>query len=283
MAARSVPLPRPRSSDVLTSRFFLVSVALLVLNDWMLKTALGSWVTGKLSDFAGLAAFAILWTALLPRRRDAVFALTAVGFMIWKSPASEGPLVAWNALGVWPLARVVDYTDWIALAALVPAYRATSGYLTERHRPRRGLAPRLGAFAAAGIAIIAFTATSVALPRHQFDDTTTFPIPATRSEVRAGLEALGLDPRSEPFRGRSADTTADRADTLVIYLRQPPERRVAVSFEARQTTATEVALRILGASAPGPEPRLESIRTAFGKQVVEPLREWVAGQRRSKE
>jgi hypothetical protein len=37
----------------LTSPAFLVAIALLIVNDWVLKPAVGSWWTGKLSDVAG--------------------------------------------------------------------------------------------------------------------------------------------------------------------------------------------------------------------------------------
>jgi hypothetical protein len=113
----------------------------LLLNDWVLKPAVGNWLTGKLSDAAGLVAFALFWTALLPTRRTWVFAVTAVSFALWKSPATDAPLAAWNALVPWPLSRVVDYTDWFALAApcllsagrgaVAPPVRATrAGALT---------------------------------------------------------------------------------------------------------------------------------------------------------
>jgi hypothetical protein len=178
----------------LTSPAFVLAVALLLLNDWVLKAAVGNWLTGKLSDLAGLFAFSLFWAALVPRRRGAVFVLTAVGFVLWKSPASEAPLAAWNALPLWPLARVVDYTDWVALAALVPAYR-----LARRDGQGRSIGPprvarRVAAVASAGIAIAAFTATSIAPRRYDFHDSDSSGqlISATRREVRAGLGSLGL-------------------------------------------------------------------------------------------
>jgi hypothetical protein len=64
-------------------------------------------------------------------------------------------------------------------------------------------------------------------------------------------------------------------DTLEIYIRQPPERMVRVTVEVTEVGPSEVRLRLLTASAFGPEPRSESIHRAFRKQVFEPLREWV--------
>lgn len=273
---------------LLTSPAFILAVGLLLLNDWMLKAALGNWSTGKLSDLAGLFAFSLFWTALLPRRRGAIFALTAVGFLLWKSPLSEAPLAAWNALGLWPLARVVDYTDWIALAALLPSWWLARRYSAPGSIQPRRLLRRIAAIATAGIALAAFTATSILPPQYAVHGPTDYLIPATGREVRAGLQYIGLHVAyvsTEPMTARrraSVDTVPMDVDTLEIYIRQPPERRVGVRVEVREVGPSEVRLRLLSASAFGPEPSSESIHRAFRKQVFEPLREWVDRHRTSK-
>ena len=60
---------RARGVFLLTSPAFIAALTLLILNDWVLKPAFSNWVTGKLSDVAGLVAFAMFGTALLPDRR----------------------------------------------------------------------------------------------------------------------------------------------------------------------------------------------------------------------
>jgi hypothetical protein len=265
----------------------VVALALLVLNDWLFKAARADVVTGKLSDFAGLFAFPLVWTALMPRRRDAVFLLTAVGFVLWKSPATDVPLAMWNALSVFPLTRVVDYTDWVALTALVPSYRLAcrhaDGAGTAISRP--SLVRRVRALGMAACAIAAFAATSIAPPRHYLDDPTSYAISASGTEVRAGLQQLDLHATYREFngmgtrRGSSADTLHLGVDTMLIYMRQPPERVLGVTIEVRELGPSEVSIRLLTASAFGPEPRLESVRRAFGVQVIDPLRELLARQR----
>jgi hypothetical protein len=266
------------ASALLTSPGFLVAVALLLLNDWVLKAALGNWATGKLSDFAGLFAFALFWTALLPKRRTAVFALTGGGFLLWKSPLSEAPLAAWNALGVLPLARVVDYTDWLALVVLLPAYG-----LARRSGPGTSIQPpclrrRITAVATAGIALVAFTATSMAPPSYNLPDPTGYPISATRGEVRAGLDSLDVYVIDLPSK-RIAEGRQGPVDTLLVYIRQPPERPVGLKIEVREVAPAQSTIRLLTASAAGPEPKTESIHRAFREQVFEPLRDWVAPRR----
>lgn len=277
---RNAPLSaqgRATAAVLLTSPAFLLALGLLVLNDWGLKPFFGNWLTGKLSDFSGLFAFALFWTALLPRRRTPVFVLTAVGILIWKSPLSEAPLAWWNALGVWPLTRVVDYTDWIALAALIPAHRlAHSSTRAESCRTLR-LWRQAGAVTAAGFAIVVFSATSMAPPSYPIPDHTGSVVAASRGDIRTGLDSLGL----YVIDYHSVRTEARRrafADTLLVYIRQPPERTIGLKIEVRSETPDESRITLLSASTDGPPPTT-SIHRAFGEQVLQPLHIWAARSR----
>jgi hypothetical protein len=252
---------------LLTSAPFLLAVALLLLNDWALKAAFGNWLTGKLSDFAGLFAFSLFATAMAPRHRDSVFVLTAAGFALWKSPLSDAPLAAWNALGLWPLGRVIDYTDLAALGALVPAYWMTRRPVATTSILAPSLRRRVVAVGSVGLSLIAFTATSVAAPRYELHDATSYRVTAPPAQVRAGLTAIGL---------YVADPTRS---TPVVYIRQPPERVLGVTIELREADSAETVIRLLDVSTAGPEPRKESLERAFLAQVIEPLRQWLAQSR----
>ena len=144
-------------AHLLTSPGFLMALALLALNDALLKQQYANWLTGKLSDVAGLFAFPMFWCALTRRDRQRwIFIGSAILFAAWKSPLMEAPLAAWNALGVWPLTRVLDYTDWLALAVLPVAWMHAA-------RVDRGAAPqwlRRARPVAALCAVVLFTATS---------------------------------------------------------------------------------------------------------------------------
>jgi hypothetical protein len=52
----------------------------LLLNDHVLKEAFHNWLTGKLSDFAGVAAFALFWCMLFPNPRRPILLGTAAAF-----------------------------------------------------------------------------------------------------------------------------------------------------------------------------------------------------------
>ncbi len=115
-----------------------LALALLALNDHVLKGAglLPAWLTGKLSDVAGLVVAPVLLAALVGRRdrarRFAAFAAVTVGFVAIKtSVAASGAYVGALALVGLAARNVCDVTDLVALAALPFAWR-----LGERTPPR---------------------------------------------------------------------------------------------------------------------------------------------------
>jgi hypothetical protein len=61
---------------------FIIALAVLLLNDFMLKQVYPGFVTGKLSDFAGIFVFAVFWSSLLPRGRAIIIGSTAIGFFV---------------------------------------------------------------------------------------------------------------------------------------------------------------------------------------------------------
>jgi len=122
----------------------LTAIAVLVINDHILKDAYPSWLTGKLSDVAGMIFFPLLVAALLAplaRRmriaRDrlitACVIATGVGFAaikLWE-PAT---VLCQHVLGLLqlspgPVQIVRDPTDLLALAALAfpLSWRADTG------------------------------------------------------------------------------------------------------------------------------------------------------------
>ena len=116
----------------LSSPGFLIALAVLLANDLWWKAAYHNWLTGKLSDFAGLFVVVVLAVAFLPSRGRPMAAGVAAGFTLWKSSLSQPLIDAWNASAPYPIARVVDYSDLIALGAIPLAlcYAASARPLT---------------------------------------------------------------------------------------------------------------------------------------------------------
>src|SRR5690242_18360316 len=95
----------------LSSPGFVIALAVLLANDLWWKAAYHNWLTGKLSDFAGLFVVVVLATAFRPARGRLIAVGTVVGFTFWKSPLSQPLIDGWNLLGPYPIARVVDHSD----------------------------------------------------------------------------------------------------------------------------------------------------------------------------
>jgi hypothetical protein len=204
-----------------------------------------------------------------------VFALTAIAFVCWKSPLADPALAAWNALGLLPLARVVDYTDWIALLALIPAYHTARRHVSPPlPRQHRRLRRRALAVAGAVAAVLGFSATSIARP-WPIPDLGSYEVPATRDAIAEALQQLSLVSQDWKAPRRTVGTEVG-ADTLVVVVRQPPERRSHVWVEVTERTPGESTMRLVAIMTEGPRPTMESLHRAFAAQVHAPLLEWLA-------
>lgn len=265
-----IPADPPRPADLLLSPLLLASLALLVVNDHALKPAFHDAVTGKLSDFAGVAALALVLRALLPRHRWTPCLLAGAAFVLWKSPASQPLVDAVNAAGWGPVGRVVDWTDLAALLVLPIALR----HQPRRRTPtaaRRALAP-----AVAVSCVLAFAATS-RLPEPSsmplYDEWSFAETPeALRERMYAlGLGRLGRTGPPEPWGGRTADTLrmmVASADTG----RAEWTAFVTVQLRPGVGGAGSV-LRLLEVDEDLPVFSPDVVGFRFEREVVRPLRE----------
>ena len=151
------------------------SIVVLVLNDHVFKVAAPSWLTGKLSDFAGLFFFPYLLAVALSllldrvngpvRRTGAVaFALTASLFALAKATPWGNALVMDLLLRAFalPTSIVLDPTDLVALLSLWPAWLLWRRNELCEHAPARPV-PR-GAWLALAAGALASVATSPCPP-----------------------------------------------------------------------------------------------------------------------
>lgn len=107
--------------SLLSHPIFLTALGTLLLNDWVCKPLFHNFLTGKLSDFAGLFAFAFFWSALFSKRHQLIHLLSAVLFCWWKSPLAQSFIDTLNHWHV-PIQRAVDYSDYWALLSLSLSY-----------------------------------------------------------------------------------------------------------------------------------------------------------------
>ncbi|MDF2093759.1 hypothetical protein P0Y31_15520 [Knoellia sp. 3-2P3] len=142
----------------------LLALAVLALNDHVLKQAAPSVVTGKLSDVAGLVVAPPLLAvglALLrvPRPAGVSLVATGVGFVLVKT--TEGGVDAANALWslLWPTRILRDPTDLVALPALLLAAWVAGALRRPTSPGRHSLGLALGSLALP-FAVVATAATS---------------------------------------------------------------------------------------------------------------------------
>lgn len=135
---------------------FTGCVALLAVNDHFLKQAFPGWLTGKLSDFAGVFVTAVVLSLMINRARP-VLILVGVGFAALKLSTPAALLAAPLLGGV----TQQDPTDLIALAALWPAavFMGRSGVPSGRIEIRSLLATASGV-----VSVMVLTATSCGAP-----------------------------------------------------------------------------------------------------------------------
>lgn len=195
-------------SKILTSIWFLIALFLLLLNDFVLKETYHNWITGKLSDFAGLFIFPIFWTVIFPNKKKTVFIATGILFILWKSEFSQPYIDFFNALEFLSISRVVDYSDLIALLILPISYvyyDSKKYYFSIRLNP---IIPFI-------ISSFAFVATSEYKPEARIDYSTSYNIKTySRDSLMHRLNNLGYNVLSTGYN----DCDYDDEQTLIYHL-----------------------------------------------------------------
>ncbi|MFH2049944.1 MAG: hypothetical protein ABIJ12_10910 [bacterium] len=120
---------------ILLHPLFILSLLILILNDHFLKANYPSFLTGKLSDFAGLFLITIFMFAIaasiFKQKSHLLYLHIAIAllFTLWKLAPVEKILIWLNEISSIPMpSRVKDPTDLIALVILLFSFM----FLTSR-------------------------------------------------------------------------------------------------------------------------------------------------------
>lgn len=198
------------SLRALASPVTLLCLALLALNDHVLKQAWPGVVTGKLSDITGLVVAPpllglVLALARVPRPATVALLSTAVGFALTKSTETGADVAsaAWTFVA-GPSHVRPDPTDLLALPALLVAARVQASSRRAMPDVRRRASLAVGALALP-FAVLATAATSCDSPEG-IDDVVVlegdFPGPPRRDEARI---VVGVDYNTTVSIGPAAD------------------------------------------------------------------------------
>jgi hypothetical protein len=247
---------RSRLLTIFTTWPFVLALAVLLLNDGFLKQAWPGLVTGKLSDFAGLAVVALPGFAAFPRHARATYLAIGGAFLWWKSPASDAFISYMNEMLPMTLGRTVDFGDLIALTILPLCSRFAAGKprsAVGSHTLRRWLLPPVLVAALFGV-----MATSQA--------------PAIRKdfEVRA-LESSAPFPRDGIV---EAITEVARSRGLKFSKPNPPHwegafegRGVLLTYTFKGTAEIAVGIQPSGGSISYKESKAEKLRDEIKKTL----------------
>lgn len=163
---------------------FLVSISLLLINDLYLKFEYHNYLTGKLSDFAGLFAFPYFLSCFFPKKIKLIYFLSGILFVFWKSEFSQPMFDFAHSYGIG-INRTIDYSDLISLLILPISYRYWNTSSVIVKEPKRIFKPII-------IVICSFSFIATTLAAHieelnlksDFETTINYDIKTVKKELR---------------------------------------------------------------------------------------------------
>ena len=112
-----------RNKGIILHPIFVISLILLLLNDFYFKYQFSNLLTGKISDFTGLIVFPAFIAFVFPKSKTWVSIITGILFVIWKTPLVSQPIAIFNEYSIFEIQRIVDYSDYWALIVLPIAHK----------------------------------------------------------------------------------------------------------------------------------------------------------------
>lgn len=183
---------------IIQSYWFIAAVSLLLVNDFILKDLFHNWFTGKLSDFAGMLVLPLFLAVFFPKHVKKLILASGVFFIFWKSPLSSG-LIDWiNTIPGFHYARVIDYTDLMALSVLALAYWL---YQKKDHLNTLRIAPAIP------LSIAAFAMMATSQEHNLTDLNEGYLIQQSQSDLYNFINANSLNFENDGVYVRFGDST----------------------------------------------------------------------------
>ena len=233
---------RNRVLAIFTTWPFVLALVVLLVNDGLLKQAYPGLITGKLSDFAGIALVSLPLFAAFPRHVRTIYLAFFGAFLWWKSPASSAFITFMNDVQPLRIGRTVDYWDLLALAILPACAKiAASGprSLVNSAALRRWILPPVFAATLFGV-----MATSTPIYRKDFDvraveSSAPFPRDEIVDSIKKIAKARGLKP-SEPNPPHWEGAFKGRGIFLTYSFREQNEVAVGIQVDPGMFGGSEV-------------------------------------------
>lgn len=203
---------------------FLVSVLLLLFNDLYLKFAFHNYLTGKLSDFAGLFAFPYFFSCFFPKKIKPIYFFTGILFIFWKSEFSQPMFDLAHSFGIG-INRTIDYSDLMALFILPFSYQYWQLKPLPKTEPK-------SLFKSIVIVISSFSFIATSLPAHyeevnmksDFETTLPYDLETVKGKLRIfhdstvpiGSFTINLEDRKTEIWTKISLRKVDRTTTKVV-------------------------------------------------------------------
>jgi hypothetical protein len=222
-----------RLSDIATTWPFFASVLLLLINDAWLKYAYPGLVSGKLSDFAGVAVVSMLLLTCLRQGQLVGYLVVGTVFLWWKSYLSQPVINAINEAVALSIGRTVDYSDLVALL-IMPACSSVAAnpakYQVANPSIRRILLAPIVVLTTIGL-----TATSIVPPVRQ-DYQVRWPVGAIEPEFRRITTLIAEVARKHGLKcvecGSDAVVGRYEGKSVLLTYKLSDERVLSFHFEA---------------------------------------------------
>lgn len=217
--------------DILSRPLFILAVGLLLLNDFYLKYEFSNFVTGKISDVAGLFLFPYFLSSFRTKHAKAIYIGTAALFVFWKSPLSQELINLAQTIGIG-FNRVVDYTDIFALFILTLSFCYFQRQISTERKISKYLKIPIGI-----LSLFAIWATT--LPREKVDLNLT-----VNTEYELKISKAEFFKLIEPGHGYSDTLEKNLSDSLFYLHFDISNGRIDVTAVATITAIDSKTTRV---------------------------------------
>jgi len=112
-----------RNKYHLLNYVFIFCLVVLFVNDHYIKFNYSGWLSGKLSDAAGIIILPLILAYIFPKIGKMAVIVSALLFLFWKSEFSQALIDLYNQYSFVETSRIIDYSDLVVFVFLpVPYY-----------------------------------------------------------------------------------------------------------------------------------------------------------------